>query len=498
VPFGTALPALLGESQDGDLYVDPVNGSDANNGLTTGTAKATIGGAYAILVNGQGKNINLRNTGLHDDGGSPLDEVFPVGVYGPSAANPITIRTYPPDLTSATGLPGTRGEAVIRGRLQFNPGDLKQQNYNGGAGFNLRVQNIEMRDTTGSGVNGIDAIKANNVQNFEVSGCYIHDIAGQGVIIRGAGRTTTLNGAITSGALSLVVNSNTNFVEATPFYAVIGGGNGVEIVLVTNVSGTTWTIERGQLGTDAAAHNNAVTVEGYWRCKNAQVFNCVIGDCGDGSEWSISHAHPIYWGSDNGFVSGEGGAVYNCILYNSDPLIGGAYGLNCYEQGDDCIFANVTVYGMRRGGITLSGEKVHATDDSTWKNLIVTDIGTDSPGPGYAFDSFFTGPFGPGSGNLVDSSLWFNCFDDHRTGADVLGITFSNLTNADPLFFNAANLDFRIPQTSPAVGIGDEAYTPVTDIRGVARVTADLGALASEVSASSPFSRVKLGLGLGL
>lgn len=71
------------------------------------------------------------------------------------------------------------------------------------------------------------------------------------------GGGSTLNGSITSGDTSLTITSGTSFPSSGDFRVVIDS----EIVLVTAVSGTTWTIVRGQEGTTAAAHSNGAGVD---------------------------------------------------------------------------------------------------------------------------------------------------------------------------------------------------------------------------------------------
>lgn len=71
--------------------------------------------------------------------------------------------------------------------------------------------------------------------------------------------STTLNGSITSGDLSLIVTSATGFPGGGNFRIRIDN----EIILVTAVSGTTFTILRGQEGTSAAGHSNGATVNHY-------------------------------------------------------------------------------------------------------------------------------------------------------------------------------------------------------------------------------------------
>lgn len=68
--------------------------------------------------------------------------------------------------------------------------------------------------------------------------------------------TTSLNGSITSGATSLVVTSSSLFPSSGNFRVSIDG----EIILVTGVSGTTWTVTRAQENTTAIAHNSGAAV----------------------------------------------------------------------------------------------------------------------------------------------------------------------------------------------------------------------------------------------
>lgn len=68
--------------------------------------------------------------------------------------------------------------------------------------------------------------------------------------------TTTLNGAITNVATTLVVTSAALFPTAGYFRVLIDS----EILLVTSVSGATFTVTRGTEGTTGAAHATLATV----------------------------------------------------------------------------------------------------------------------------------------------------------------------------------------------------------------------------------------------
>jgi type II secretory pathway pseudopilin PulG len=68
--------------------------------------------------------------------------------------------------------------------------------------------------------------------------------------------TTSLAGAVTDTATALTVASTTGFPTAAPFRIKIGG----EILLVSAVSGSTWTVSRGQDVTTPTAHSSGAPV----------------------------------------------------------------------------------------------------------------------------------------------------------------------------------------------------------------------------------------------
>jgi len=68
--------------------------------------------------------------------------------------------------------------------------------------------------------------------------------------------STTLAGAATAGATTITVVSGAGFPTQGKFTIIVDG----EIMLVTGVAGTSWTVERGAEGTTAAAHNNNAAV----------------------------------------------------------------------------------------------------------------------------------------------------------------------------------------------------------------------------------------------
>lgn len=68
---------------------------------------------------------------------------------------------------------------------------------------------------------------------------------------------TTLAADLTAGATSLSVASASGFPASGDFTIVVGS----EIMLVTGVAGTVFTVSRAQEGTSAAAHSSGATVQ---------------------------------------------------------------------------------------------------------------------------------------------------------------------------------------------------------------------------------------------
>lgn len=84
----------------------------------------------------------------------------------------------------------------------------------------------------------------------------------------------TLNGAITSGATSLTVNSASEFPTDGDFRIKVES----EIMIVTAVSTNTFTVTRGQEGTSAAAHADGIAVVHVLSAGSLQVFRNEIVD----------------------------------------------------------------------------------------------------------------------------------------------------------------------------------------------------------------------------
>lgn len=148
--FGTALPARIPQSTGTHYYVAAAGGNDAANGLTPGTAWATIQHAFnTVPLNGS--IINLL-AGTYSGG-------FDIATWARagSPANPVTLQSYPGD------------PVVITRRLMITGGSY------------LRVRGIEI-------VGAHDGVKANGgAHHCELDGLRVHGCVNQGLVFGAAG-----------------------------------------------------------------------------------------------------------------------------------------------------------------------------------------------------------------------------------------------------------------------------------------------------------------------
>ena len=104
---------------------------------------------------------------------------------------------------------------------------------------------------------------------------------------------TTLNGGINNSVTSLVVTSATHFPGDGNFRILVDS----EIMLVTAVSGTTFTVTRGAEGTTAASHANlatvtCVTTAGQFDGLRASMVTCInAADVPASSQTSLCRVH---------------------------------------------------------------------------------------------------------------------------------------------------------------------------------------------------------------
>ena len=167
------------------------------------------------------------------------------------------------------------------------------------------------------------------------------------------------------------------------------------------------------------------------------------------------HASP-YWGAGEGIIldnSCSGITVQNNIVTNAHA---GGWGCNFDCFGNiirNNIFAFVTIYQLARYGDAPDREIPPPNGEIFSQNIVIWDKG-----------SLFKEDDWPSYSTFWDYNLYWCMTEDvkfmNRSLEEwqVLGLDVHSLT-ADPLFADAKNGDFTLPENSPAFAIGFEPFS---------------------------------------
>jgi len=165
---------------------------------------------------------------------------------------------------------------------------------------------------------------------------------------------SSLTGAITNVATTLTVASATNFPTAGNFHILIDS----EIMVVTVVSGTTFTVTRGQEGTTAAAHASGAQVINILTAASLQnLATNPIGNLnnqGQGMFLSINTEQ----NNSNAFIMGSGDGINWDVLR---PLP--AYKPPSGYLKDPSIYYDGTIYWMV---YTMATNTTGSTTSTSW------------------------------------------------------------------------------------------------------------------------------------
>lgn len=199
---------------------------------------------------------------------------------------------------------------------------------------------------------------------------------------------TTLGAAITSTtATSITVASSTGYPSGGNFQISIGS----ELMLVTAVSGTTWTVTRGVEGTTAATHLISTAVNAFFTAGTIDGIRGLISQTGLYSAIpGAPKAGDMYWPSDSRYAFRFNGTIWEAWgpLQKFTPNDGSAF---AFTNGHS---SSATFSG---GVLTL-----------TWVPTGSTEYGLyDAPIPTAPYDVRFCVEFGGSQSfgiHLADSS----------------------------------------------------------------------------------------------
>ena len=158
------------------------------------------------------------------------------------------------------------------------------------------------------------------------------------------GVTTTLNGSINNSVTSLVVTSATGFPTSGNFRIIVES----ELMIVTAVSGTTFTVTRGAEGTTAASHASGVNITNIL---TAGAINGIIASLNNSGTLasipSASKAGNLYFPTDANVIARDNGSTwdyYGPTWKLIPPILGNFAWIN---QGGS------TTTDATRGGLTI-------------------------------------------------------------------------------------------------------------------------------------------------
>lgn len=122
------------------------------------------------------------------------------------------------------------------------------------------------------------------------------------------GGVSSLNGGINNSVTSVVVNSASTFPTTGNFRIVVD----TEIMLVTAVSGNTFTVTRGQEGTSAASHSTSTIVAMVLTKGSMETVRQEMHNYGAyASRPAATKDGKIYWPNDSTYLGRDNGSTFD-------------------------------------------------------------------------------------------------------------------------------------------------------------------------------------------
>lgn len=200
--------------------------------------------------------------------------------------------------------------------------------------------------------------------------------------------STTLNGTINNSVTSLVVTSATGFPTSGNFRIIVED----EIMLVTAVSGTTFTVTRAHEGTTGASHASGVAVT---QVHTAGAIDSIRSDQikvgAYGSRPAASKAGNLWISNDGPYISHDSGSVWAILgpLHKMTPVVPGDFSWVNQLSATETIRGGVACLESEAGRATPSLAMRLKTAPSTPYTVTVGFVGQVKPTTGQTVNSFF-------------------------------------------------------------------------------------------------------------
>jgi hypothetical protein len=176
--------------------------------------------------------------------------------------------------------------------------------------------------------------------------------------------STTLSGGINNSTTSLTVASSTGFPTSFPF--MIAMDDSLELIKVTNVVGTTWTVARGQESSTATSHTSGATI----RCVITKAITDTFVQTQTGT--TIAQSGSIHVDGTGKFGSSS--------LINASAIV---------AENDDFSFQTIAAT-HNAGGIALNGSSSTGTGVSGGSTSGIGVSGISSSNIGGSFSNSST------------------------------------------------------------------------------------------------------------
>ena len=423
------LVALAVAAEGADFFVDATAGSDANDGLSRATAKATIQAAIDAV-----------------DGGARTNAVILVndGRYEPIVA----INNIPFSICSVNGPDAT----FIDGSLQWERGVTNRcatlgPEYDNHGFVTVRTNIVLSGFTLTNGAtptNGATAVVSGGGSfHGKLVGCIL------------SGNTAQNGGGAYRGVLEeCVLTNNTASCGGAAYFATLEN-----CIVANNSADSGGGLYNGSANRCTIAGNASSTSGGgaaYTELTRCTITNNTAGTYGGGAKGRTLNFCTVIGNTAQDGGGAYGASLDNCIVMNNTAT--GAGGGAYYGKLVHCtVFANSANHG---GGVFLASLAnciVWGNEAASFRDVCVYQT----------------------------SPCYYSCI-----GQVVYGDIHVGNIVANPLFVDAAHGDFRLQANSPCINAGTNEYaTAATDFYGAARIvgrSVDMG--ASEFQQASGYA----------